>query len=157
MIEVIEHPTVARPVTFSGHAVQLVGSTVLRYGLVFMLLSGGLAKFTADEAQFIQPLVGSSPLMAWLYAVASVQGASNLIGSIELVLALLLAAHRWQPRLAVIGGALCAVEFLVTFSFLFSTPNLAPAMAGFLSKDIILFGAAVWATGESLRGAMWTA
>jgi reactive chlorine resistance protein C len=154
IINVIQRRAVARPTGVSGHSVEVVGRTMLRYGLVFMLLSGGLAKFTADEAQFIQPLVASSPLMAWLYGVTSVQGASNLIGVTELVLALLIAVHRWKPRLAAIGGALCAVEFLTMLSFLFTTPGLPPAMAGFLFKDIMLLGVAVWATGESLRVAM---
>jgi uncharacterized membrane protein YkgB len=153
MIDVIERPAVARRVALSGHAVEIVGRTLLRYGLVFMLLSAGLAKFTADEAQFIQPLVAPSPLMGWLYGVTSVQGTSNLIGVTELVLALLLAVHRWRPQLAAIGGVLSAVEFLITLSFLFTTPGLPPALAGFLFKDLMLFGVAVWATGESLRAA----
>jgi hypothetical protein len=39
----------------------------------------GVLKFTAGEAQGIQPLVANSPLMFWLYRIFSVQGVSNPI------------------------------------------------------------------------------
>jgi len=44
-----------------------VGIHLSRYGLVAALLLIGVLKFTAGEAQGIQPLVASSPLMFWLY------------------------------------------------------------------------------------------
>ena len=71
---------------------EQVGLRVARWGLILCLLFIGLAKFTSEEAHGIQPLVAGSPLMAWMYSVWSVQGASNVIGTIELVLALLLVA-----------------------------------------------------------------
>jgi reactive chlorine resistance protein C len=86
-----------------------------------------------------------------LYGVTSVQVASVSIGLIEILLGTLLAVHRWWPRLAALGGLFVAMQFIVTVSFLFTTPNLSPEMTGFLSKDVMLFGAAVWATGESLE------
>jgi reactive chlorine resistance protein C len=128
-----------------------VGHVVLRYGLVLFLVSGGLSKFTSSEAEFIQPLMAHSPFLGWLYGVTSVQVASVSIGLIEILLGTLLAVHRWWPRLAALGGLFVAMQFIVTVSFLFTTPNLSPEMTGFLSKDVMLFGAAVWATGESLE------
>jgi len=151
MINVIERPATARPMSFSAGAVEAIGHVVLRYGLALFLVSGGLAKFTSSEADFIHPLMAHSPLFAWVYAVTSVQGASNLIGVVEIILGVLLALHRWRPRLAVLGGLGAMVEFVGTFSFLFTTPNLSPEMTGFLSKDLMLLGAAIWATGESRR------
>ena len=60
---------------------------VSRYGLVITLLLIGVLKFTAGEAQGIQPLVANSPLMFWLYRIFSLQAVSNLIGTIEIAVA----------------------------------------------------------------------
>ena len=57
---------------------EILGGHVSRYGLVLTLLLIGILKFTASEAQGIQPLVANSPLMSWLYRIFSVQGVSNL-------------------------------------------------------------------------------
>jgi uncharacterized membrane protein YkgB len=132
---------------------DLVGGAILRYGLVLFLLLFGLAKFTAAEAQIIQPWVANSPALAWLYAVTSVQGASNLIGVLELALGALLAVRPWWPRASVIGSLGATIAFLITLSFLFTTPNLSPEWQGFLMKDLVLVGAAVWTAGDSLRAA----
>jgi uncharacterized membrane protein YkgB len=151
MIKAIERPASARPVAFNARTIETVGHVILRYGLVLFLISGGLAKFTPAEAQLIQPLMAHSPFFAWLYGVTSVQGATNLIGVVEIVLGILLALHRWWPRLAMLGGLGAVVEFVFTLSFLFTTPGLSPEMTGFLSKDLMLLGAAIWAAGESRR------
>jgi reactive chlorine resistance protein C len=45
------------------------------------------------------------------------------------------------------------VMFLITLSFLFTTPNQSPDAQGFLMKDFFLLGAAVWSTGEALQAA----
>jgi uncharacterized membrane protein YkgB len=73
---------------------ELIGGTVLRYGLVLFLVLFGLAKFTEGEAHTIQPWVANSPFLGWLYGVTSVQGASNLIGVIEITIGVLLAVGR---------------------------------------------------------------
>jgi hypothetical protein len=72
-------------------SLERLGTHVSRFGLVITLLSIGVLKFTACEAQGIQPLVANSPLMFWLYRIFSLQGVSNLIGLIEIVVALLIA------------------------------------------------------------------
>jgi reactive chlorine resistance protein C len=131
----------------------MVGGVVLRYGLVLLLVGIGLLKFTEAEAEGIQPLVAHSPFMSWLYAIASVQTASAAIGVIEITLGALLAISRWWPRLSLLGSLGASVTFLITFSFLFTTPGLSPDMSGFLMKDLMLFGAAVWTAGDSLRRA----
>jgi len=48
---------------------ETVGIHVSRYGLALTLLLIGVLKFTAGEAQGIQPLVANSPLMFWLYRI----------------------------------------------------------------------------------------
>src|SRR5262245_9654748 len=44
-----------------------IGTRITRYGLVIVLLWIGGMKFTAYEAQGIEPLVANSPLMGWVY------------------------------------------------------------------------------------------
>ena len=154
MISTTERPQVAHPVVARDARIfERVGGGVLRYGLVLLLVGIGLLKFTAAEALAIQPWVSHSPFMGWLYGVMSVQMASNLIGVVEIVLGVLLAIHRWWPRLSAIGGIGAGVTFLITLSFMFTTPDLSPDTQGFLMKDFMLFGAAFWAAGESLRAA----
>jgi reactive chlorine resistance protein C len=130
---------------------EVASVVVLRYGLVLFLLGGGLSKFTEAEALTIQPWVAHSPFLGWLYAVTSVQGASIVIGVIELILAALLAVRHWWPRLSVFGSLGACIQFVITFSFLFTTPGLSSDTQGFLSKDLLLFGAAVWTAADSLR------
>lgn len=61
-------------VTAPGTTLTKIGIHVLRYGLVAVLLWVGLLKFTAYEAEGIQPLVAHSPFMSWTYCVMSVGG-----------------------------------------------------------------------------------
>jgi uncharacterized membrane protein YkgB len=145
-----------------GAALTALGGGILRYGLVAILLYFGAFKFTATEAQGIQPLIANSPLMSWLYLFTGLQGASNLIGAVEIVIAVLLAIRPFSPRATVIGSVGAIVMLLVTLSFLVTTPGLweyAPdfplplpsAFGAFILKDLFLLGAAVWSTGEALE------
>jgi hypothetical protein len=43
------------------------------------------------------------------------------------------------------------MAFLITLSFLFSTPNLSRDWQDFVMKELLLVGAAVWTPGDSLR------
>jgi len=138
-----------------------LGSNVSRYGLVVTLLLIGALKFTASEAQGIQPLVANSPLMFWLYRILSVQGGSNLIGIIEIVVALLIASQPFSARLSLIGSIGAIITFSLTVSFLYSTPGAVhfshwlPVLndAGqFLIKDLVLLGASVWTAAEARAG-----
>src|SRR5262249_12559619 len=103
-----------------ARAVGTIGEGILRYGLAFFLLGGGLSKFSEFEAQAIQPWVAHSPFMGWLYGVTSLQGAANLIGVVEIALAVLLAVGRWLPGLSAVGSFGATAMFLITLSFLFT-------------------------------------
>jgi uncharacterized membrane protein YkgB len=130
---------------------ERVGLMILRYGVALLLLASGLAKFTESEARWIEPLLRNSPFFSWWYAVLSVQAASNLIGIVEIALALLIAVRRWSPTLCAVGSLGAAVTFVFTFSFLFTTPGQSVELSGFLMKDLLLFGAALWSAGEALE------
>jgi len=138
---------------------EQVGLRVARWGLILCLLFIGLAKFTPEEAHGIQALIAHSPLMAWMYSVWSLQGVSNVIGTIELVLALLLVLGIWSARASLLAGVGCVITFVLTVSFILSTPGALvfahgfPALGGtgqFLIKDVVLLGASISIAGQAL-------
>jgi len=138
------------------------GVQVSRYGLVVVLLLIGVLKFTPGEAAGIQPLVAHSPLMSWMYALLSVQATSNLIGAIEIATAVLIAVRPISPKASFLGSLAAVITFLLTLSFLFSTPGAAelkygfPFLGGagqFLIKDLVLLGASLWTAAEAYSAA----
>lgn len=147
------------------HALGLIdrtGGLFARYGLVIVIAWIGAMKFTAYEAQAIQPLVAHSPAMSWLYDIFSVRAFSTVLGVVELSAAALLAVRPWAPRMSVVGSVIAVGLFLATLSFLITTPGVWAAEAGgfpilsdlggFLIKDVALLGLAVWTLGDALRG-----
>jgi uncharacterized membrane protein YkgB len=97
--------------------------------------------------------------MSWLYKVFSLQATSNIIGVTELTAALLIAIRPISARLSAIGSVIAVLTFLATLTFLFSLPGWEkslggfPALSGsggFLLKDVVLLGAALWTLGDSL-------
>ena len=136
---------------------ESIGVGVSRYGLVVVLSLIGLLKFTSPEAAGIQPLVAHSPLMSWLYVVLSVQGVSNVIGFIEITTALLIASRPFSPKASFLGSLGAIVTFLLTISFLLSTPGALQLGRGisilgdtgqFLIKDLVLLGPHVGYSGR---------
>ena len=124
------------------------GQHLLRGALILFFLGFGLYKFTAVEAAAIQPLMASSPLFNWLYALFSVQGASNFIGVYEVVAAGLLLARPWSVRAGLAGSVMIVVALISTLSFLFTTPGGGGDAQGFLIKDIGLLAIAWWSALE---------
>lgn len=142
--------------------ISKAGRFLLRYGLVLVLGWIGAMKFTAYEAEGIKPLIDTSPLMSWMYKFLSLQATSNLIGVAELTAAALMAIKPIAPKLSAIGSVLAVFTFLATLTFLFTLPGWEkslggfPALSGsggFLLKDVVLLGAALWTLGESLAAA----
>ena len=136
-----------------------IGGFLLRYGLVLVLGWIGAMKFTTYEAKGIEGLIKTSPLMSWLYNFLSLQATSNLIGVTELLAAVLIAIKPLSSKLSVVGSVLAICTFLSTLTFLFSLPGWEkslggfPALSGsggFLLKDVVLLGAALFTLGESL-------
>lgn len=147
--------------TTVGERLQALGIFMTRYGLVVVFAWIGAMKFSAYEANGIQPLVADSPLMSWLYNIFSVQAFSNWLGVLEIAIAVLIAARPISARISAAGSALAAVLFLGTLSFMLSTPPvwegtlggfpaLSVAPGQFLLKDLALLGASIWTLGEAL-------
>jgi reactive chlorine resistance protein C len=148
-----------RPLTSASHGIQTVAGVVLRYGLVVIILWFGVFKFTPSEARAIQPLLANSPFFSWLYHVTDVRGASRVIGVAEIVIAILIALRPFSRRACAIGSVGAVAMFLSTLSFLGTTPGMWATVdglfvpsggGGFVIKDLLLLGAALWSTGESL-------
>jgi uncharacterized membrane protein YkgB len=148
----------------AAERLEVLGGQLLRYGLVGILVYLGAFKFTAVEAHAIEPLVGNSPLTAWLYSLLSVRGVSNLIGTTELLMASLIALRAVVPAVSAWGSLGAVGMFLTTLSFLVTTPGVwervpgfplpvPTAGGGFLLKDMFLLGAAAWSAGEARRAA----
>jgi uncharacterized membrane protein YkgB len=135
---------------------ETIGIGVLRYGLVLLVLMWGAMKFGAFEAEAIKPLVENSPLTGWMYGVFGLRGAAALFGMFEVTAAILIATRRWFPRVSGYASLAASSMFLVTLSFLITTPHVLEPTSpwgGFLMKDIILLGAALFTSAEALRAA----
>jgi len=136
------------------------GKRIVRIGLAVVIVWIGAMKFTEYEAGAIQPLVANSPLMSWVYNILSVGTFAALLGTMEILIGVLIALRPLAAKLSAVGSGLAALMFLGTLSFILSTPGWESSLGGFpalsvvpgqfLIKDIVLFGAAIWATGEAL-------
>ena len=146
-----------------GFTLENIGTNVLRYGLVIILLWVGALKFTAYEAEGIQGLVANSPLMSWMLGIMSIQAISALLGVVEIVLGIMIALRSFIPKISAIGSLGAIIMFLITLSFTLTTPGVwqagygfpfpSPMPGQFLAKDIVLLGAAIWTAGEAWRAA----
>lgn len=127
--------------------VQHAGNWIIRFGLWTIFIWIGLYKFTPTEAKAIMPLIENSPFFSWQLNFFTPQTISNSIGFIELLTAALMIAGLRVAWLGDVGYAFGALTFVLTFSFLFSTPGMIKLVDGmwvangFILKDISLMGA----------------
>jgi uncharacterized membrane protein YkgB len=137
--------------------------SLLRWALVIIFLWFGGYKFTADEAARIAVFIEHSPIMSWLHALFGVQGASYVLGVIELSTAAALILGAFQPIFSALGAAMSAATYLITLTFFLSTPGVAEATAGgfpaissapgqFLLKDLVLLAASLSLLFASVQG-----
>jgi len=157
----ITHPSATTAVT-REHPVASVGRYLVRYALVVVIAWIGAQKYTGYEAAAIQPLIAHSPIFSWLYHIFSVRTFAAILGSVEIIAALLIAIRPLSPRISVIGSAMGVLLFLSTLSFLFTTPGVSAASGfpvlsvlpgQFLLKDLVLVSASLWTLGDSLGAA----
>ena len=121
---------------------------ILRWVMVLIFVSFGIQKFTPQSAHGIVLYISNSPLVSWL-SVFGVRGEADLLGIIELTIAVLLALGSFIPALSALGSLMGVGTFIITWSFFFSTPGvvkwsvstdpIAWNLTGeFLYKDIVL-------------------
>jgi len=157
------NPSPASLMAYRGVLVK-IGQWTLTYALALVFLWFGALKFTAFEASGIAPLIINNPLVVWTYAAFGIAGAAKVIGGIEILAGLLIAARPISPHASAIGGIMGVVTFLITLSFMFTTPGvvqagadspfaLSPMPGQFLLKDLVLLSASLWVVGISLEAA----
>lgn len=141
-MESLRTNTVAPPATTLGYKLGV-------FGVVLVLLWIGIFKFTPTESAAIEPLIKNHPLMGWTYHFFSVQTVSNLVGLSEIVVAIGLIYGFFNPRVGYFSGLIASAIFIVTLSFLFTTPNTwkivdsVPVANFFLVKDILFLAIAI--------------
>jgi reactive chlorine resistance protein C len=143
-----------------GRRLEGIGFGFLRYGLCVAIAWIAGMKATHYEAVGIQPLIAHSPFMSWMYHVWSLDHATMVVGLVEIIIVLLILLRKVSPAACAVGSAGAVIMFLITLSFIFSTPGWEPSLGGFpalsggvgefLIKDLVLLGAALWSLGESL-------
>ncbi|ATA68964.1 hypothetical protein CGC48_10250 [Capnocytophaga cynodegmi] len=130
----------------SDEKIYKVGYYVSLFGTALLLLWIGIFKFTTAEANAVKPLIENHFLTFWVYNLMSVQTVSNIVGAIEIMLALLLLFSPFFPKLGRYAAYGMIVTFLVTISYLFTTPNMwrkvewMPVTDFFILKDVVLLG-----------------
>jgi len=140
-----------------------IAALVARYGLVIVIAWFGAMKFTSYESQGISHWVANSPFLSWFYNFMSIDGFGRLNGTIELITAALLAVKPWWPKVSVVGGVFASLFFVMTLSFMVSTPGEGEASAGgfpilsadgeFLMKDIALLGLSLFLLADAVDAA----
>jgi uncharacterized membrane protein YkgB len=144
-------------------AESLSSLALLRWALVVVFLWFGGMKFTGYEANGIAPFIANSPIMGWLHALFGIQGASYVIGVLELSTAGALILGAFLPIFSALGAAMSAATYLITLTFFLTTPGVAEATAGgfpaisaapgqFLLKDIVLLAASLCLLLASVQG-----
>jgi len=96
--------------------------------------------------------------MSWMYSVLSLGQVSALIGAVEIIIAVLIAIKPWQPKLAAYGSLGAVLMFITSLSFMITTPGMwvteqglpVPSDGGFIFKDIVLLGSAIWTAADAL-------
>src|SRR5262249_19209605 len=154
-----------RPAAAAGtaeHPLATAGRHLARYALVVVIAWIGALKYPSYEAAAIQPLIAHSPVFSWIYGAFSVRTFAAVLGTAEIIAALLIAARPLWPRISAVGSAMGVLLFAGTLSFLFTTPGvLAPSgfpvlsvLPGqFLLTDLVLLGVSLWTLGDSLGAA----
>ncbi|MEO5943615.1 MAG: DUF417 family protein [Ferruginibacter sp.] len=142
---------------------QVMGASVIRYGLAIVLIWIGILKFTSYEAGGVAPLGEHSPFFSWLFPLIGANGFAELLGVIEITLGVLICFRAFVPKLSAWGSIGAAITFCLTITLLFSTPGviqegygfpfISPMPGQFLIKDVVLLGAALYTAGEALTAA----
>ena len=135
---------------------------VLRWALVVIFIWFGCMKFTSYEAHGIEGLIEHSPIIGWLNRSFGVQGSSDIIGVLELSTATALILGAFISFFSALGAAMSCATYLITLSFMFSTPGVTAAPLGgfpwlsgdigqFLIKDLVLLAASVCLLLKSIQ------
>lgn len=126
---------------------------LLRWTMVFIFIWFGIQKFTPYAENAIEPLITHSPFMSWL-GIFGMRGEAKVVGAIELITAALLIVGSVAPVASALGAAFACVTFILTVSFVFSTPDItlysatgfpviSTLVEQFLIKDVVPLAACI--------------
>jgi uncharacterized membrane protein YkgB len=146
--------SVINTLTKSGLLTRELDYHLVRASMVIIFLFFGYQKWFEYEAQVLIPYISNGPLIAWMYPVFGVRGASWFLGVSEWLFGALLFLGFWNKKLGILGALGSCVTFIMTVTIIPFMPNGwaasaggFPAMAGnvpFLMKDVVLFAASVY-------------
>ncbi|WP_211258497.1 YkgB family protein [Luteibacter rhizovicinus] len=126
---------------------------MLRTSMVIIFAFFGYQKWFDYEAQILIPYISNGPLIAWMYPVFGIRGASTFLGVTEWTIGLLLLAGFWHRTLGAVGALGSIATFVGTVTIIPFMPHGwaesaggFPAMVGnvpFLMKDVVLLAVSV--------------
>jgi len=129
-------------------------SYLLRASMVIIFAFFGYQKWFDYEAQILIPYISNGPLIAWMYPVFGIRGASTFLGVTEWTVGLLLLAGFWNRTLGAVGALGSIATFVGTVTIIPFMPHGwaesaggFPAMVGnvpFLMKDVVLLAVSVY-------------
>ena len=126
---------------------------VASIGMVVMLLWAGSYKMTAPGAEGIIPLVSNSPLVSWEFKLFGPYIGSDIIGTTEVIAAVLMIAGYLRPKAGIVGGLIASLMFFTTSTMIITTPGAITMVRGmgymsftglFLFKDVISLGVSLY-------------
>src|ERR1700744_6385183 len=134
----------------SDHNLPFLVSSI---GMIVMLLWAGAYKMTAPGAEGIIPLVSNSPLISWHFKLFGPYIGSDIIGTTEVIAAILMVTGYFKPKAGIVGGLIATLMFFTTSTMVITTPGSTISVHGirymsflglFLFKDIISLGVALY-------------
>jgi uncharacterized membrane protein YkgB len=140
---------------------------LVRASMVIIYFFFVYQKWFAYEAHTLIPFIGSSPLMAWMYPIFGVQGASWFLGVSEWLFGALLFLGFWNKKLGILGALGSCVTFIMTVTIIPFMPDGWAASAGgfpamqgnvaFLMKDVVLFAVSVYLLKQDVERVLLSA
>jgi uncharacterized membrane protein YkgB len=140
---------------------------LVRASMVIIYFFFGYQKWFPYEAHTLIPFISSSPLMAWMYPLFGLQGASWFLGISEWLFGALILLGFWDKPLGILGALGSCVTFIMTITIIPFMPdgwNASaggfPAMQGnvaFLMKDVVLFAVSFYLLKQDVERASLTA
>jgi uncharacterized membrane protein YkgB len=131
--------------------------------MVIIFFFFGYQKWWAYEAERLVPYISNGPLIAWMYPVFGVRGASYFLGVSEWIFGALLFLGFWNKKLGILGALGSCASFVSTVTIIPFMPDGwdasaggFPAMTGnvpFLMKDLVLLAVSFYLLKQDLMRA----
>src|SRR3982075_601392 len=91
---------------------------LIRASMVIIFLFFGYQKWFEYEAQVLIPYISNGPLIAWMYPVFGIRGASWFLGVSEWLIGALLFLGFRNKKLGILGALGSTVTFITTVTII---------------------------------------